>query len=148
MGTKIFVNQGLCSYYRVLWSKTKRFESMDKKNSFFISGGTVKIKIDENSKPLAIIHLDDLAINFVGVDFSPPPKVSQWRTNGCCVQLLYQILKFFGIFSVISFPLSSFCMFYQKVYHKLDYALSTFPHFLFSKSICMASLSLIEPVIK
>ena len=76
MGTKIFVNQGLCSYYRVLWSKTKRFESMDKKNSFFISGGTVKIKIDENSKPLAIIHLDDLAINFVGVDFSPPPKVS------------------------------------------------------------------------
>ena len=41
---------------------------MDKINSFFISGGTVKIEIDKNSKPLAITHLDDLAINFAGVD--------------------------------------------------------------------------------
>ena len=36
---------------------------MGKINSFFISGGTVKIKIDENSKPLAITHLDHLAVN-------------------------------------------------------------------------------------
>ena len=68
-GTKIFVNQSL-------WSKTKRLQSMGKINSFFISGGTVKIKIDENSKPLAITHLDDLAINFPGVDLSPSPKAS------------------------------------------------------------------------
>ena len=75
-GTKIFVNQGWCSYYRILWSKTKRLESMGKINSFFISGGTVKIKIDENSKLLAIIHLDDIGIHFAGVDLSPPAKVS------------------------------------------------------------------------
>ena len=68
-GTKIFVNQSLCPYYCILWSETKRLPSMDKINSFFISGGTVKIKIDENSKPLAIIHLDDLANNFPGVFF-------------------------------------------------------------------------------
>ena len=49
---------------------------MGKINNFFISGGTVKIKIDENSKPLAITHLDDLAINFPGVDLSPSPKTS------------------------------------------------------------------------
>ena len=75
-GTKIFVNQSLCPYYRILWSKTKRLQSMGKINSFFISGGTVKIKIDEKSKPLAIKHLDDLAINFPGADLSPSPKVS------------------------------------------------------------------------
>ena len=75
-GTKIFVNQSLCPYYRILWSKTKRLQSMGKINSFFISGGTVKIRIDENSKPLAITHLDDLAINLSGVDLSPPPKAS------------------------------------------------------------------------
>ena len=46
---------------------------MGKINSSFISGGTVKIKIDESSKPLAMTHLDDLAINFPGVDFSPSP---------------------------------------------------------------------------
>ena len=68
-GTKIFVNQSLCPYYCILWSETKRLLSMDKINSFFISGGTVKIKIAENSKPLAITHLDDLANNFAGVFF-------------------------------------------------------------------------------
>ena len=46
---------------------------MGKINSSFISGGTVKIKIDENSKPLAMTHLDDLAINSPGVDLSPSP---------------------------------------------------------------------------
>ena len=75
-GTKIFVNQSLCPYYCILWSKTKRLQSMGKINNFFISGGTVKIKIDENSKPLTITHLDDLAINFLGVDLSPSPKAS------------------------------------------------------------------------
>ena len=49
---------------------------MGKINSFFISSGTIKIEIDENSKPLAITHLDDLAINLSGVDLSPPPKAS------------------------------------------------------------------------
>ena len=71
---------------------------MGKINSFFISGGTIKIKIkikikiDENSKPLAITHLDDLAINLPGVDLLLSPKASKWRTNGCCVQLLYYVL--------------------------------------------------------
>ena len=74
-GTKIFVNESLCPYYCILWSKTKCLKYMGKINSSFISGGTVKIKIDENSKPLAMTHLDDLAINFPGVDLSPSPIV-------------------------------------------------------------------------
>ena len=73
-GTKIFVNQSLCPCYRILWSKAKRLQSMIKINGFFITGGTVKIKIDENSKPLSITHLDQLAISFLGIDLLPPPK--------------------------------------------------------------------------
>ena len=73
-GTKTFVSRRLCPCYRILCSKTKRLQSMDKINNFFISGGTVKVTIDENSKPLAITHLDDLAINFPGVDLSPTQK--------------------------------------------------------------------------
>ena len=91
-GTKKIVNQSLCPYYRILWSKAKRLQSMGKINNFFISGGTVKVKIDENSKPLAITHLDDLAINFPGADLSASPKISYWRTNRSCVQLLYYIV--------------------------------------------------------
>ena len=75
-GTKIFMNQSLCPDYPILWSNTKRLQSMGKITSFFISVGTVKIKIDEKSKPVAITHLDDLAINFPGVDLSPTLKAS------------------------------------------------------------------------
>ena len=55
---------------------------MGKINSFSISGGTLKIKIDETSKPLAITHLDDLAIDFPGVSLSPRANASKWKTNG------------------------------------------------------------------
>ena len=61
---EIFVNESLCPYYRILCSKTKRLQSIGKINSFFYYSGTVKNKIDVNSKPLIIRHLDDLAINF------------------------------------------------------------------------------------
>ena len=61
---EIFVNESLCPYYRILCSKTKRLQSIGKIYSFFNYSGTVKIKNDENSKPLIIRHLDDLAINF------------------------------------------------------------------------------------
>ena len=87
---------------------------------------------------LAITYLDDLAINFPGVYLSQSPKASLWRTNGCCVQLLYSL-----VFWYIFCYLFSFCMFYQKIYDKLGYALFTFPQF-FSKSISIGSLSLIE----
>ena len=57
-----------------------------------IFGGTVILKIDKNSKLLAIKHLDDLAINFPGDDLPLSGKVSLWRTKGYCVELLHYIL--------------------------------------------------------
>ena len=35
----IFVNQILCTYDRVLWSKAKRRRSLKRINSFYVSGG-------------------------------------------------------------------------------------------------------------
>ena len=54
--TRLFVNQSLCSYYRVLWSKSKKILSMGKINNFHISNGTIKIKIQEGSTPLSVTH--------------------------------------------------------------------------------------------
>ena len=71
-GRKNFVNQSLCSYYRILWSKSKQLHSMGIIISFFISEGTVKVKITENSRPLAITQLSDFTVNFPNVDLSPP----------------------------------------------------------------------------
>ena len=50
----ILVNQSLCTYYQVLWSMAKRLHSLKRISSFYVSGGTVKIKISENSLPLPI----------------------------------------------------------------------------------------------
>ena len=60
----IFVNQGLCTYYRMLWSKAKRPHSLKKISSFFVSGSTVKIEISENSLPLPITHFKDFKKHF------------------------------------------------------------------------------------
>ena len=68
---KLYINQSLCPYYRVLWSKSKSLHRMGKIFSYYVSNGTVKIKIQETSKPLSIMHTSDLEKLFPDVDLSP-----------------------------------------------------------------------------
>ena len=44
---------------------------MGKIFSYYVSNGTVKIKIQETSKPLSIMHISDLDKLFPDVDLSP-----------------------------------------------------------------------------
>ena len=67
----IFLNQPLCTYYRVLWSKAKRLHSFKRISSFYVSGGTVKIKISENSLPQSITHVNDFKQHFLDVNLAP-----------------------------------------------------------------------------
>ena len=39
----LYINQSLCPYYRMLWSKTKTFYQKGKIDSFFVSIGNIKI---------------------------------------------------------------------------------------------------------
>ena len=75
-GTKIYINQSLCSYYRILWSKVKRLQNIGSIDNFYISIGTIKIKVTENSSPITITHLDDFKIHFPDIDLSPPTDAS------------------------------------------------------------------------
>ena len=70
----VFVNQSLCTYYRVLWSKAKRLYSLKRISGFYVSGGTVKIKISENSLPLPITHVNDFKEHFPDVNLAPPSE--------------------------------------------------------------------------
>ena len=56
---KLFINRNLCPHYKVLWSKSKKLHNLGKIHSFFFSGDTVKIKINESIPPLPLIHADD-----------------------------------------------------------------------------------------
>ena len=56
----------------MLWYKCKKLHSLSKIQSFFISGDIIKIKVNENSSPLLITHVDDFSKHFFYVDISPP----------------------------------------------------------------------------
>ena len=68
---KIYINRSFCQYYRILWSKSKKLHSMGRIYSFYITGESIKIKVHENSTPLAITHVNDFEYHFPDVDLSP-----------------------------------------------------------------------------
>ena len=55
----IFINTSLCNYYRMLWSKCKRLHDLGKISNFYISSGTVKVKIPEIRNPISITYTQD-----------------------------------------------------------------------------------------
>ena len=69
--TKIFVNQSLCAYYRVLWSKSKALHKMGLIFGYFASNGTIKIRKQENGPKISIAHVSDFEKYFPGVNLSP-----------------------------------------------------------------------------
>ena len=70
---KIYVNESLCLYYRVLWEKCKKIH-LQKIFSFYTSNGSVKIKINENDKGTTITHTADFEKYFPGINLSPPSQ--------------------------------------------------------------------------
>ena len=67
--SKIFVNQSLCSYYRLLWSTSKKLHGKSRIVGWYVSNGSIKIKLQENSRPLYISQIEDFKKYFPDVDF-------------------------------------------------------------------------------
>ena len=78
--TKIFINQSLRPYYKLLWSKCKRLHAIKQIHSYYVSNGTLKIKLEENSRTISITHETDFDNHFPGIDLSPPKYMYQ----SCC----------------------------------------------------------------
>ena len=51
VGTTLYLNENLCSYYRWLWSNCKKLRNANIIHSFFAVNGTVKVKVSEDDKP-------------------------------------------------------------------------------------------------
>ena len=60
----IFMDDSLCSYYKRLWSKCKRLWTSKYIHNFWVSNGSVSIKIGENSKPNTI-NITDLSLHLL-----------------------------------------------------------------------------------
>ena len=70
--TKIFINQSLSLYYKLLRSRSKRLHGMKQIYSYYVSNGTVKVKLQENSGPISTTHATDFDKHFPGIDLNPP----------------------------------------------------------------------------
>ena len=91
---KIFINSSL-SYYKMLWSKSKKLLNFGKINSFYIinfgkinsfyiSNGTIRIKISANSSPLSITHADDFEEHFMTLNSHHPDQAKQYKSLRSC----------------------------------------------------------------
>ena len=67
---KFCINENLCPYYRSLWDQCKKLWKRLKLFSFFISNGSVRIKLQENGLYSIITHIDDLKEIFLNEDFT------------------------------------------------------------------------------
>ena len=66
----LYVNQSLCPYYRMLWSKIKTLYQKGKIDSFYVPNGNIKIRLQENARPITISHTHDFFKYFPRVDLN------------------------------------------------------------------------------
>ena len=60
----------------LIYLGAQRLQNIGSVDNFYISSGTIKIKITENSSPILITHLDDFEMHFPDIDLSPPTDAS------------------------------------------------------------------------
>ena len=70
VGTTLFLNESLCSYYRWPWSNCKVLKNKNLIHSFYTVNGTLKVKHHEGDRPCPITHIEDLKELVPGYDFS------------------------------------------------------------------------------
>ena len=55
----------------MLWSKCKRLHEQGNITNFYISSGTIKVKVTENGSPIAITHTQDFTKYFPEIYLLP-----------------------------------------------------------------------------
>ena len=65
----VFINDSLCSYYKMPWSTCKKLSSNKSIDAFWVSNGSIRLKIGENDWVDIITHLSDLEELFPGNKF-------------------------------------------------------------------------------
>ena len=64
--TPVYINDSLCSYYKMFWQKCEILWSSEFIYTFWVSSGFVKLKITDNDRVYTIIHNNDLEELFPG----------------------------------------------------------------------------------
>ena len=59
-GTKVFINESLCPYYRVIWNKCKKLRDKQKVYQYYTINGLIRLLIEESGQTKTITHMVDL----------------------------------------------------------------------------------------
>ena len=68
-GTAIFINESLCSYYKMLWNKWKKLWEKKLIYTYFTSNGNIRYRIRENGNVNTVTHITDFKKNFPDLTF-------------------------------------------------------------------------------
>ena len=100
-GTKIFINESLCPYYRGIWSKCKKLMDKQKLYQYYTINGLIRLRIEESGQAKTITHMVDLQNLFPNIDIDS-------------LQLYFLIffLMFAGKVSVVLYFLESFVVYH------------------------------------
>ena len=75
--SKIYANYSLCRNYRSLWYNAKKLFNVEKINGFWVTNGSVRIKVHFDSDPIMIEHQSQLSKLFPTFDFNAPLVVKR-----------------------------------------------------------------------
>ena len=67
-GTKIFVNESLCPYYRGIWNKCKKSRDKQKVHQYYTINGLIRLQIEEFGQAKIITHMVDLPNLFPDIE--------------------------------------------------------------------------------
>ena len=62
----VYINDSLCTYYKMLWRKCKSLRMNKLIHSFWVTNGSIRLRTVENGRTNVITHLSDLEDLFPG----------------------------------------------------------------------------------
>ena len=68
--SKVFVNESLCKYYKLLWSQCKSLWNDKMIFAFWTTNGSLKLKFRQDGRDHTIFHLEDLKELFPEYEFN------------------------------------------------------------------------------
>ena len=69
---KLYINDSLCPYFRMLHAKCKSLYMQNKIHSFWVANGSVRYKMEEDGPFTIVDHIDDLTCKFGEIEFYKP----------------------------------------------------------------------------
>ena len=103
--TPVYINNSLHSYYKMLWQKCKKFWSSKFIHTFWVSSGSIKLKIADNDRVYTITHNNDLEELFPGNEHLLESKWNE-QLLFCCV---YYTVDFCWVYVQFCNFLANFC---------------------------------------